>query len=288
MNTALRDTSISEFVEKHYGSLFSRTQKLHNDYWYIWSKSGLLDFICKKLRSKYSIELLDYDEDYINGEIPINDFDSASIESHQFYDSWDRKDEFRKELADIIYQLRLHRSSFWFLFEKIFYDNPLDVNEPWSGDDSMAVYHLTTPLDEEFQFQGFTAQEIKIIKKEITSNFRKKLGHKKLSPTEKQAVDEWCSQLSRDSRPPKDKEVTYQVIEQMKRYKQTGSGRNDHEGFADVRLTAGKSASELVRQLPDESLSDIDYSDAWFRVFVKDLYERFPLLKEFIKDFQKN
>lgn len=288
MNTGIKDNTISEYIENYFSSHFLNTRRLHNEYWYIWSKSGLLDFVCEKLRCKYSIKLLDYDEDYINGEIPISGFDSASIEAHKFYDNWSRKEEFRKELADIVYQLRLHRSSFWFLFEKIFYDSPLDINENWSGDDSEAIYHLTSPLEKGFQLQGFTAKEIKKIKREISDNLKRKFGRKKLTTAEMQIIDDWCNQLSRESRPPKDKEVTYQVIEQMKHYKHTGVSRDNKEDFAGVRHTASKSASELVRQLPDENFKNIDYSDAWFRVFVKDLYERFPLLKEFIKDFQKN
>jgi len=284
---AITDNFLQEYVESYFGSYFSQTRRLHSDYWYIWCKSGLLDFVCEKLRNKYNITPLDYTADYVNSEMPVGNFGSATIESHKFYDSWNRKEELKKELEEVVSQLRLHRSAFWFLFEKIFYNHPLEVNESWSGNDFETIRHLTSPVKEEFKLQGFTSKEIRKIKSEFSYNLKNKLGRRKLTIAEKQLIDGWCSQLLRKSRPPKDKELIFQIVEQMKHYKHLSGGRDDIRGFASVRQTAAISASEVLRQLPSDSLSDKDYSDAWFRVLVKDLYERFPLLREFIENYQQ-
>ncbi len=59
---------------------------MHNDYWCIQAESGLIDFICFKLRDKYSIKILDYSKDYVSGEVLINKFDTMSLDTHKFYD----------------------------------------------------------------------------------------------------------------------------------------------------------------------------------------------------------
>ncbi|MBP9781081.1 hypothetical protein KBC89_00305 [Candidatus Woesebacteria bacterium] len=286
-STPITDTWINEYIENYFSSYFSQTRKLHNDYWYIWAKSGLLDFACEKLRKKYDIQLLDYFVDYINGDIAVSDFDSVNIDTHQFYDSWSRKDEFRIELEKVVYELKLHRSAFSSLFEKIFYDIPIDVEEKWPGIDSNVIHGITSRVPEIFMVEGFTKDEIEKIKSEITDDLKRKLRRKKLTESEKQSIKNWCDHFKRKSRSPKNREVIYQAVEQLKIYKHTGAGRDDTRGFANVRQTSGISASELQRRLPDSAPTGKQYSDVWFRVLVKDLYDRFPLLRDFINDYQE-
>lgn len=127
-----------------------------------------MDYVCQKLRDKYTIPPLNYEEDCANIEVTINDRDIVSFEAHRFYDSWDKKDEFNEVLKGLIHQLRLHRGAFSMLFDKVFYDTPLDPNYEWEGIDSAAIG--INPNDQNILTEGFTAKEIKKDQKGIQAS----------------------------------------------------------------------------------------------------------------------
>lgn len=282
------DDSLDKYFENIYFSYFSSTKTLHSDFWYIWARCGLLDYVCNKLRSKYAIPQLDYNEDCVFGEVPVDDFNNVTIETHKFYDSWAHKDEFREELEGLIHQLRLHRGSFSILFEKIFYYTQIDSDQKWEGIDSEALLGLISPSQDKVQIEGFTVKEIKKIKSDVTNKIKEILNKRKLSDGEKQAINKWCSCLSRKTKPPKSKEEICLVIEQMKRYRHLGEGRSEELGYGIVRQTSGVSAGNISQNVTIEpSEKEKNYSDAWFRGLVKDLYDRFPILHDYIADYQK-
>lgn len=283
--SAITDSALKEYFENELHSYFYRTRQLHNDYWYIWSKSGLLDFACLELREKYKIPVLRYEDDCHAVELYGGD-DSVTDEKHEFYDEWDNKETFKKELEELIKNLRLHRATFWFLFEKIFYGTPLDVEEHWAGYDTEHVMQPFYPLEEIPVFETLTSVEAKKVRSLMVERMKQKTGRKRLTGQENEAVDLWCNKLLRNNRTPKNKELTYLVIEQMKKYKLIGTGYDTTKGeWGEIKQTSFTCANNVLNKLEDPT---IDFSEAAFRRMVSDLYVAFPILKDFIASQRKN
>jgi len=271
-----KDNSLSDFLEKRLHSRFNRTRRLHNDFWYIWVKSGLLDFVCLKLRKNYQIPIQNEKTDYISGEVSMGN-DSMTLDTHIYYDKWNDKEKFKKELESIIVQLRLHHSTYWSLFDKIFYNKRLKVKEKWEGYDTEAVFGFTVPVDEEFPMVGFTKGEIKEIREMIFPNSKKK-AKTVLTIKQKRDLTDWCDGLERNIRIWKDKRVVYLVIEQMKHYKIPVDGFDDNYDLSEIRMTSERCSAIVSGKLAaDEVLNAVT-----FRKMSQRLYKAFPILQEYI------
>jgi len=273
-----QDKTINNFLEQSFFSYFWRTKQLFSDYWRLWLESGLLDFVCDKLRTKYDVPLLNNEEDYQSIEMPVGDFDTVSVDVHKFYDQWEKKEEFARELEEIVYQLKLHRSAFWFLFEKIFYNTSLRFEWEWGALDLEAIYAPLYPISSKLYIEGFTSEELKVIKEMLSSSLESKLGR---TPTyaEKEEIENWCNQLKRKTRTLKWLKSTLLVINQMKKYKKRSQGRDkDNNIVEDLRQTSDQVAMEISGELP----SDFGMEPAAFRQRVRYLYKQFPILREFI------
>lgn len=277
-DTVIQDTTINDYLEETLFSHFWRTKQIFNDYWRLWLKSGLLDFVCDKLREKYDVPVLNDEEDYQSIEMPVNDFDTVTIDVHNFYDQWEKKDEFTQELKEIVYQLRLHRSAFWFLFERIFYDTSLRFEWKWGALDMEAIYAPLYPVPQKLYIEGFTSEELKIISEMLYSSLEKRLGRIPNSE-EKAEVDAWCNSLRRKTRTLKWLKHTLLVIEQAKKYKKRAIGRDKNNKIVDdLRQTSDQLAMEISGELP----ADLNMTPDAFRQRVRYLYKQFPILKEFI------
>lgn len=272
------DDSISAYLEENFFRLFNRTRNLHNDYWYIWLKSGLLRFVCRRLRKKYNIPKLAANEDYQNIEKFVGD-KSVTIGSYAFFDKWNKRKQFKKELESIILQLRLHRSAYWSLFNNIFYGTPLSLKEKWEGYDTESVFHITSPLEDEFLPLGYTIREIEIIRNDIISNLTSHYK-KKLSDRQLMTINNWCNRLKRNIRAPKSKKLIYLVIKQMKKYKTFAKGLNEDNDLIDrLRQTSKKCAANIAAEMPD----NVEYFDhTAYRQMVLRLNNAFPILNEFV------
>lgn len=277
-DTVIQDTTINDYLEETLFSHFWRTKQIFNDYWRLWLESGLLDFVCDKLREKYDVPVLNDEEDYQSIEMPVNDFDTVTIDVHNFYDQWEKKDEFTHELEEIVYQLRLHRSAFWFLFERIFYDTSLRFEWKWGALDMEAIYAPLYPIPRKLYIEGFTSEELKIISEMLYSSLEKKLG-RKTNSEEKAEIDAWCNSLRRKTRTLKWLKHTLLVIKQMKKYKKRARGRDKENKIVDdLRQTSDQLAMEISGELP----ADLNMTPDAFRQRVRYLYKQFPILKEFI------
>lgn len=270
------DTSIGELLYKRFGYKFDRTKKLHNDFWYIWAKSGLLDFVCLKLRKKYQIPILKAKSDFISGAISMG-YKSVTLETYAYYDKWQDKEKFKKELESIIIQLRLHHGSYWSLFDKIFYKIPLGIREKWEGFDMEAELGLISPSDNS-PMVGFTRGEITEIHKEIILYLKEKFK-RVLTIDELEAVDSWCSRLERNVRIWKDKKLVCLVIEQMKHYKIPVEGFNDNHDWSEkVKMTSERCSAAINEKLPAKKFLNA----VTFRKISQRLYEAFPILREYV------
>lgn len=271
------DASINAYLEESFFINFVRTRKLHNDYWYIWCRSGLLNFVCQKMRKKYAIPKLDINKDYHSIEEVVGD-KSVTIDTFDFFDKWKKKKQFKKELKSIILQLRLHRSAYSSLFNKIFYYIPLSLTEKWEGFDTESVFHITSPLEDNFYPLGYTNEEIKIIRNEIvsnlTDNYKKQLSKKQMT-----TINNWCKKQNRTVKVPNNKKYLCQIIRQMKRYKTLRKGINDAGDVSDkLRQTSARCANNVTTKISD----DKGYNPEAFRQIVRRLYKSFPILSEYI------
>ena len=273
-----QDKTINEFLEQSLFSHFWRTKQLFSDYWRLWLESGVLDFVCDWLRTKYGIPLLDGEEDCQCIEMPVGDFDTVSIDVHSFYDHWEKKEEFAHELEEIVYQLKLHRSAFWFLFERIFYNTSLRFEWEWGALDMEAIYAPLYPIADKLYLEGFTGEELKIIREMLQSTLKKKIGRTPTSE-ERAEIDFWCNQLRRKTRTLKWLSSTLLVIKQMKKYKKRAQGRDKNNNIvANLRQTSDQLAMEISGELP----ADLGMEPDAFRQRVRYLYKQFPILREFI------
>lgn len=274
--TGITNNGINTIIEDKLFTHFWRTRQVFNDYWQMWLKTGVLDFVCEKLRSEYNVPLLDDKEDYQSIEMPIGDFDTVTNDVHIFYDSWEKKEPFSKELETIVHQLRLHRSAFWFLFERIFYDTPLDFPWEWHALDNEAIYNPLFRTLDTFYLEGFTKSELVEIEKMLLESLERKLGR---PPTtnEKSDIHDWCGRLRRKTRTLKWPAMTRLVVEQMKKYKSYAPGRDDSNNLVDnLRQTSDRLVSEI--DLP----GDTGLTPEAFRQRVRYLYKQFPILHEFV------
>lgn len=273
-----KNESVKDFFQQSFLSHFWRTKQLFSDYWRLWLECGLLDFICNKLQAKYDIPSLNDEEDFKTIELPVGDFDTVSLDVHKFYDQWERKNEFDKELRGVIYQLKLHRSAFWFLFERIFYNISLKFEWEWSALDMEAIYAPLYPISNKLYIEGFTGEELKVVGEMLQSCLEKKFG-RALNHEEKAEIEGWCNQLRRKTRTLKWRKSTLLVIEHMKKYKQRARGRDKSNNIVDdLRQTSDQLALEISSELP----ADLGMEPSAFRQRVKYLYKQFPILREFI------
>lgn len=276
------DTTLNKFIaddlENHLYSYFWRTRKLFNDYWYIWNKTGLLDFVCTYLREKYETPILDIEVDFQTPEFYIDDFNSVGIDVHEFYDKWDRKEEFRKELETIVHQLRIPRTAFDMIFHKVFYDVPLDINWKWEAVDDEAIFNPLYKTLDSFHLEGFTTAEIKKVKSLFIERYQKRVK-REFTQDELNAIGEWCSQLKRTNRGLANAELTLLVIEQMKIYGKTTSGVDDDGNPSnELFVTSARAATAIAAELPDDQFFNADA----YRQRVKALLRDFPILQEFL------
>lgn len=272
------DHRLSDYLEVAFHSKFKRTRNLHNDYWQLWSQSGLLEFVCQKMRSKYQTPILNEADDYQCIEKYVGD-KSVSVDKFAFYDKWEHKETFRKELETVIYQLRLHRSAFSSLFDRIFYDIPIDPNEKWEGFDTEGIFSFMFPLNETIFLEGFTKREIVVIKDELIDALKRKL-ERDLTSKEDNQVYIWCQNLRRKDRAIKSVTQLALIIEQMKRYHSSATGLDDDDGnLTDgIKQTSERCATKVAAELPE----DVYFDAATFRQTVRRLYKTFPILHEFI------
>lgn len=261
---------------------YMRTAIVQSDYWYVWVKSGLLEYVGKKLREKYKTPLLNEREDMGFGEIPIGD-ESVSDEYHKFYDKWDRKEEFRQELSEYVDQLHLHRSAFSEVFDFVFYGDPLNINREWTGIDTEAWFYPLGISDEyELRLVGYTRDEARDVVKRIKSNLKRD-GIKATKEMNK-SLGEYGKSIQRKIRQIKSKELYVAVIEELKTYKEPRKlgdeyMKRSYEDKVRNQYTSGECASKVAESL---GIDEEKFGDSDFRKMTTGLYKEFPLLKEFI------
>lgn len=263
---------------------YMRTATVQSDYWHVWVKSGLLEYIGEKLRGKYKTPILNMAEDLGFGEITIGD-ESASDDYHIFFDSWDRKAEFSRELSEYVDQLHLCRSAFWEVFDFIFYNDPFNINREWTGIDTEAWYYPLGMSDEyELRLVGHTRDEARDVVKTIKSNL-KRYGVKVTKEMNKALVG-YGKSIQRKIRQIKNKELYVAVIEQLKFYKSNlETDGEDIKRFEDEKVR-NRHISELCASRIARDLELNDFTSVAFRSLSARLYQEFPILKEYISLFK--
>lgn len=281
----LIDTTVSEHLKREHFAKFSSSIKFSSDYWYIWVKSGVIEYLCEKLKSKYKIRRLNYIKDYVTWSRPLGDDDTVEMEEHKFYDKWRNKVKFRRELNSYLEQLRLPRLAFDPLFERIFYNHPLQIKQPWPGYDSNSVF---TPLglseDNHVLKNTYTKQEVK----EITQRLRDQLVRMRVPISDKieGKIKKYTDGLVRGGRILQNPKLYVAVIKELKVYRKVGiwNDYTDDSGAADKgkgRQIAEKCAARIVKNLGIDS-----FTGSAFRKKTLEIYADFPLVKEFIESGQ--
>lgn len=273
----LVDTTINKFLEEE--SPYIRTQKLFNDYWYIWTKTGLLEFICVMIKQKYAVPTLDIEKDYVSGEIPMGD-DYVFDDSHTFFDAWDRKAEFHDELDGYIKNLRLPRLAFDSLFERIFYSMPLQVKEKWHGEDTNAIFVPLGLIKAKSYGEGtYTREEVLDIKRKIKSYLA---GIKfKITPEINKKINAYTKTLLRNHRVIQSRALYVETIKEMKKYrKRLWVDYADDKDAPDK--TGDKQISEKCATRISTKLNLDDFDSRNFRRLVGRLYKDFPILHQFV------
>jgi hypothetical protein len=282
MTDSLIDTTINEYVEQNSLSEFGSSIRYANDYWYIWVKSGVLDYVCAKLKAKYQIPILSYSKDYISTDTPVGPDDSVQIDHHIFYDKWRYKARFRKELEGYINELRLPRLAFNPLFDHIFYNHRLKVQEKWRGMDTNSVFK---PLDiadgRQYGQNSYTKSEAKVIKEHIHSALMRR-GVILMEDELDKRLRKHLKELTRKTRTVQNKKLYVAVIQQMKVYKKVDMWNDYTDDKESPDKKRGRQIAEKCAARIAAKLSLDDFTSVAFRRMVARLYADFPILKDYI------
>lgn len=260
---------------------YSLTANVQNDYWYIWVKSGLLKYLCNKLRKKYEIPRLNEDEDKYFGEVIVGE-DSVSDSGHYFFDDWVRAAEFEEELREYLVQLNLAEGAYEEIFNCVFYRKPLNAKLTWAEKDikgqpfydgfpgsldELPVREFGSSRREIERYIGTTKKLAKRKGIKGMSGFFKSLGYYKLS-------------VRGDVRQIQSRKIYLEVICQLKLYKTFQLvDRQDYDNDPDkpnLRQISEKCALRVAEKIGE----DFDALD--FRKLVSRLLKYFPVLKEYI------
>lgn len=260
---------------------YSLTANVQNDYWYIWVKSGLLKYLCNKLRKKYEIPKLSESKDRLFGEIVVGD-DFVSDSGHNYFDDMARGAEFEEEIKNYLVQLNLAEGAYWEVFDCVFYRKPLDAKLTWRESDIKAQPFYDGYPD---SLDDLPVREFGSSRSEIKTNVekRKKLARKQgikgLSGFFK-GLERYGQTVKGEVRQVESRKIYLAVITEMKRYKTTQKigyydGKEDYHLWH--RQIAEKCASRIAVKL------NLDKYEAWsFRQQAGRLYTSFPLLKDYI------
>jgi len=258
------------------------TANVQNDYWYVWIKSGLLDFLCQRLRAKYDIPILKEEDDRYFGEI-VNGDDSVGDGGHRFYDECDKASEFTEELNSYLVQLNLGEVVFWEMFDRVFYDKPLDINFEWTNADTKSqpyLYGFPDDVDD-FPARQFGRSKREVGKKiEKLKKLSRKYGVKRVTSLI-DIFENYKTTIKSDVRQVGNRDIYVAIINQLKVYKtvqwvdyQDDEDNPDNQNQLQV---SKKCASRIMAEL------DLDnFTHCTFRRLVGRLYQSFPLLKEYI------
>lgn len=258
------------------------TANVQNDYWYVWIKCGLLDYLCLRLREKYGTPILREEDDRYFGEI-INGDDSVSDGGHRFYDEWDKALEFAEELNGYLVQLNLGEVVFWEMFDRVFYDKPLDINFEWTNADTKSQSYLYGFPDD---IDDFPAREFGRSNREVGKKIEKlkKLGRKYGVKRVSSLIDifeNYKTTIKSDVRQIQNRELYVEVIEQLRIYKTAQwvdyQDDEDNPNNKNLQQISEKCAARIVSKFDLENFTSLA-----FRRLVGRLYQSFPLLKEYI------
>lgn len=264
---------------------YSLTANVQNDFWYIWVKSGVLNYLCKKIRKKYEIPELSESKDRHSGEIVVGD-DSVSDLRHDYYDDMPRGAEFEEEIKSYLVQLNLAEGAYWEIFDCVFYRKPLDATLTWQEKDLK-----TQPFYEGYpgSLDDFPVREFGRSRSEIKTYIAKKKkmarkqGIKGLSGLFK-SLEQYWQAVKGEVRQVENRKIHLEVIRELKRYKtpkivDSYDGKESYHEWH--RQIAGKCASRIAVKL------NLDKYEAWsFRQQAGRLCESFPLLKEYISQIK--
>lgn len=256
------------------------TANVQNDYWYVWIKCGLLDYLCLRLREKYGTPTLREEDDRYFGEIIIGD-DSVSDGGHRFYDEWDKALEFTEELRGYLVQLNLGEVVFWELFDRVFYDKPLDINFEWTNTDTKSQPYLYGFPDD---FDDFPAREFGSTKHEVREMVER-MG--KVNPDIAKSLQRYDETIKRDVRQVQNRELYVEVIEQLKVYKTRGYV-DRYDDPQDPSNKNQRQDSDKCAWRIQDNLNLRKYPKVNFRRFIARLYKDFPLLNEYISSTKKS
>lgn len=263
---------------------FSKTKTIYNDFWYIWFHSGLLEFVCQNLRNKYLINILDASKDVQFPTIYMGGDDTIDLIGHVFFDNWSRKNEFQTELYKIIKQLRLHKDSYVYLFDRIFYDDKLEEKTEFSGYDNDAVETIFEFGEEkELIFLGFPYKEVKKYEAMIRAKLKR---HKIPLTTEvKKEIQDYINKLGRNFRKIQNKELYVEVIKQMQHYKKWVEVDELDWAHEDdkIKQFSEKCATRISTNLLEFHKIDMEFTGIAFRRLAARLYKEYPILRDFTR-----
>lgn len=289
MTDDLIDTTISEYVEQNNLSDFASSIKYANAYWYIWVKSGVLEYVCTKLKHEYKIPTLSYAKDYVSTDIPIGNDDTVQVDHHIFFDKWRQKIKFRKELQGYIAQLRLPRLAFNPLFDRIFYNHPLKVREKWSGIDMNSIFKpLGIEDGRQYGQTSYTKSEVEVIKEKINSALVSRGIELQGGDLDRQ-LQKYLNALTRKTRLIQNKKLYVAVILQMKVYQKIGVWNDYTDDKESPDKNKGRQIAEKCAARIAADLSLDNFTSVAFRRLVARLYADFPIIKEYVySGFEQN
>src|SRR5258708_2672834 len=286
-------------------------KRIIQDYFDLYVKSGIIDYITKEIRKDLNIPKLNASEDY--QLIPQSDTNGASydLEVSYWYESLieEKQKVLNTRLYNTLKLLYLPRSAFDMLLHYCLYKEKLRSYPFYDRDMINCIAEGTIPENE---FLGYSKNEVEFLKAEailLLGSKREMVKNDpdlseeekliKLAWIEKQMrlVPKRCKEIlknyERRLRPLRTLKEDIQIIKKMKLHKQPYISEGDMNRPEDLP-TVGSHTSKDIAEMIDENIDypfprdkkqrdNLDRAADDFRQQKSRLIKKYPFLEEFIK-----